>query len=612
MKIALLTMPFSTPTFPALGLSQIKGRLKDVFGDKVKAEVLYLHHDFYEFFGQDFYSMVDRDSTYTLVNDWLFRHEAFDDIEVNYKEYLERFYPNSPFIGAVSEKVLGLSDYIEELIDQYNLTSYDVVGVSGTFTVTPGLAFCRHLKLRNPEIKTVIGGAAVYHKMGHALSKYYPHLDYVCSGCGLSSFPQWVERLMENDTEGMDSIDGMLSRTNNGKVKIVSDVLDINTKVSLEYYDFFERFNNFGSKYGFKPTILLETSRGCSWNKCKFCGLNEDQLAYTQQSVEKTVDEINFFLKEYDCDIQMVDNVMPRQYVKRVLPKIENPNNRILMYEVLANYREDEMKAMSEAQVRRIQPGIEALTTSVHRLMDKGVNIFQCLHMLKLAIKYGIYVSWNIIVGFPGMTADMYESLAEIVPQLTHLNPPGVLTPVRFDRFSEYWSLKDKYNLELSPFAAYSYVYPYDKEFLNDFAYYFEDANFDSERIYAMAEHYSKCETLVTEWQNRWREVTMETIPQLNYQRENGSIRIFDSRSRSPKHYNVSDLEDRVLTVLDAPKNTEVLMNNLEGDDKSEVMDTLDSLVERDLVFEENDKYMSLVIRDSQKSSYEFLVNNLY
>ena len=77
------------------------------------------------------------------------------------------------------------------------------------------------------------------------------------------------------------------------------------------------------------------------------------------------------------------------------------------MYEVLANYREDEMKAMSEAQVRRIQPGIEALTTSVHKLMDKGINIFQCLHMLKLAVKYGIAVSWNIIVGFPGMDGEM-------------------------------------------------------------------------------------------------------------------------------------------------------------------------------------------------------------
>ena len=323
MKIALLTMPFSTLNFPALGLSQIKGRLEDVFGEKVEVEVHYIHHDFYEYFGPDFYAMVDRDSTYTLVNDWLFRHEAFDDIDVNYKEYLERFYPNSPFIGAVSEKVLGLSDFIDEVIEKYQLTSYDIVGVSGTFTVTPGLAFCRHLKQMAPNIKTVIGGAAVYHKMGYALSQNYPHLDYVCSGCGLESFPQWVERFMEDDKEGMEAIHGMLSATNSGKVNIVSNVLPINTKVSLEYHDFFEAFNKIGPKYGFKPTILLETSRGCSWNKCKFCGLNEDQLAYTQQSVDKTVGELNYYLKEYDCDIQMVDNVMPRQYVKRVLPKIE-------------------------------------------------------------------------------------------------------------------------------------------------------------------------------------------------------------------------------------------------------------------------------------------------
>ena len=140
---------------------------------------------------------------------------------------------------------------------------------------------------------------------------------------------------------------------------------------------------------------------------------------------------------------------------------------------------------------------------------------------------------------------------------------------MRFDRFSEYWSLKDKYNLELSPFTAYSYVYPYDKDFLNDFAYYFEDANFDSERIYAMAEHYSKCEVLVTEWQNRWMNLTAENIPRLTYRRNNGSISVFDSRQKTPKEYDISPLEDRVLSALDRPRTTDILLSTLDGEDES-------------------------------------------
>jgi len=420
MKIALLTMPFLSPQFPSLGLTQIKGRLKEIFNGQVEVRLFYLNHDFYRYFGIDLYSQADADTTYTSLNDWLFRHEAFDDVEPNHEEYLTRFYPHQPVSGSDLEKIMNLGHFIRQVIREYRLDSYDVIGINATFAVVPGLAFCRHLKKINNKIITVMGGSALYKEMGAALSKYYPHVDYVCSGSGLISFPKLIDAIKKNDLKVRESIDGMFTKNNIGNVGEVSEILDINENIDLDYHDFLESFRTSGldKDTTMEPAILLETSGGCYWNKCKFCGLNEDQQKYRVKRPDFAVQEINRYLKEYDCDIQMVDNIIPRHYIKKVLPRLQVPGGRLIVYEVRGDCTEEEMKILDQAKVKRIQPGIESLSTPVHEIMNKGVNVFQCINMLKLCVKYGIIPGWNLIAGFPGMTGEMYERWLAIMPSL--------------------------------------------------------------------------------------------------------------------------------------------------------------------------------------------------
>ena len=56
-----------------------------------------------------------------------------------------------------------------------------------------------------------------------------------------------------------------------GKVNLVGDTLDINYPIELVYDDYFESINTIGYDKS-KTQIPLETSRGCYWQKCKFCG----------------------------------------------------------------------------------------------------------------------------------------------------------------------------------------------------------------------------------------------------------------------------------------------------------------------------------------------------
>src|SRR6185312_12938146 len=106
-------------------------------------------------------------------------------------------------------------------------------------------------------------------------------------------------------------------------------------------------------------------------------------------------------------------------------------------------------------RVLRIQPGIEALLTSTLKLMRKGTTAFNGINLLKSCKRYGVTPLWNLLVGFPGETADIYQAYTKIIPSLFHLPPPSGVYPVRFDRYSPYHTHSEQYGLSLVPYDFY-------------------------------------------------------------------------------------------------------------------------------------------------------------
>jgi ribosomal peptide maturation radical SAM protein 1 len=611
MKIALVSVPFLSPQYPGLGLTQIKGRLNKVFEKNVEVRLVYANHDFFQYVGAELYGMISESGFAPLMNEWAFRSEAFDRIKPNHEEYFKRFYPgvsaNSPEIAYLREKLLNLGTFIQQVISTYCLDSYDVIGINATFEIVPALAFCRHLKQINQKIITVMGGAALFKDAAETLIQHYPYLDYVCSGSGLVSFPKLVRGILDNNETAGESVAGMFSHSNTGKPGHVSEELDINEDIFLDYDDFFESFFRFHLDQQMEPIILMETSRGCFWCSCTFCGLNKDQMKYRVKRPKIAVEEINHYFKKYNCNIEMVDNVMPRSYIKHVLPYLRVPEGKMLLYEVMGDYKEEEMRALNRAKVKMIQPGIESLSTPVLELMNKGTNAFQCLNMLKYCVKYGVLPGWNLLIGFPQMTGDMYERLLSILPRVFHLFPPGILNPVRIDRYSTYWQNSEKYNLVLAPFTAYEYIYPYDHEVLAKIAYHFEDRNYGSERYYLLSEYLPGLQERLNDWKRRWQTKDVEHFPRLTLRPGNDGTYIFDSR-QDVKEYKISSLEAKMLNVLEMPLSKDSIITHFPGETGERIDEILQRLDGNALLFNENDRYLSLVIHDYSEDEIKFIV----
>jgi ribosomal peptide maturation radical SAM protein 1 len=246
-----------------------------------------------------------------------------------------------------------------------------------------------------------------------------------------------------------------------------------------------------------------------------------------------------------------VDNILDMSYLKTFLPKlVEEGADYDLFYELKANLTREQIKLLSEAGVRCVQPGIESLNSHVLALMSKGITGIRNVNTLRWARYHGINVIWNILYGFPGETAEDYRQQEEIIRRIPHLKPPSAMGRISMERFSPMFSDRASFPVRyMRPRASYGYVYPerVDLERVAyTFDYEFEEGLPDSEFL--------ETRRLVEAWKAAWR---ASKKPSLTYRSAEGSLQIEDLRDPSePVAFAVTDPLAAVYTALSDRPNT--------------------------------------------------------
>jgi hypothetical protein len=128
---------------------------------------------------------------------------------------------------------------------------------------------------------------------------------------------------------------------------------------------------------------------------------------------------------------------------------------------------------LKAAGVSRIQPGIEALSDELLKLMKKGTTGRQNVALLRYARSVGLDVAWNMLCGFPDEQEEWYREVLALVPYLVHLQPPGGVFGLSFDRFSPYFEEADRFGVTgLRPAESYQDAFP-SCDGLDELAYHF-------------------------------------------------------------------------------------------------------------------------------------------
>jgi hypothetical protein len=105
--------------------------------------------------------------------------------------------------------------------------------------------------------------------------------------------------------------------------------------------------------------------------------------------------------------------------------------------------------------------------------MDKGIQGWQNVQLLKWCSEFGLQLSWSVLSGFPGEKDEWYEEMAAWLPALEHLPAPAGTPRVRFDRYSVYEQHARRYGLILFPIGALSFVYPVTPADLDGLTYFY-------------------------------------------------------------------------------------------------------------------------------------------
>src|SRR5262245_9929420 len=616
-KISLVDMPFANIQTPSIALTQIRSITQSRFPSKVSIDIASLSHDFAKYIGIGLYRYISSSmqALYAGLGDWFFRQQAFPHLPDNTEKYIQRYFwgksgDEQQFIDLIAQQRPRLDAYMDELITKYELDKAQIVGFTSMFMQNAAnFALAKKLKQRNPEVIIVMGGANCEFPMGRVIAERVEHIDFVFSGPALKSFPEFVQYCLDGDMSKCRSIRGVFFRgapLPTSGAEMTGEELSIDTPIKLNYDDFLQGFDESFANTSLEPILPFETSRGCWWGErshCTFCGLNGVSMAYRAMNPELAIEQFKslFRYSGMVTQLEAVDNILPKNYLKDVFPFLETPSDMQIFYEVKADLSEEDFAVLAKSRVKVIQPGIESFATSTLKLMKKGTTSFQNVNFLKMCARYGIKPAWNLLVGFPGEGADVYRRYLNIIPMLVHLEPPSGVYPVRFDRFSPYYNQAQSYGLDLHPMDFYSFIYPFDEVALQEFAYYFSDRNVTAEYFVTVAQWIGKLQAVVNRWQARWKDSKLGLPPRLDFKGDSDIV--YDSRSGSAVEYPVGPFGKAILNYLSKPAMIEELVKVFSLEYGPDLAKQIEFLKEKNLVFQEGERLLSLVVNVERRKA---------
>jgi len=604
VDVLLLNMPFVSLARPAIGISLLKARLaEEGFACSIGYGSLFLA----ECVGLASYELIlDRISPAMFAGDWLFSQWLFPGRDHSvYLETLRRqLSGNAGGFATVLAMRERIGQFLEACLGRFQVARFDMVGFTTTFEQNlASLALARLVKERYPEKTVVFGGGNCEGVMGLELHRQFPWIDYVCSGESDNSFPLLVKRLASR--QPLDGVAGLIHRRSGASCLSAPPdrIHDMDGLPDPDYGDYFSALRASRLAPHIRPALLIESARGCWWgakSHCTFCGLNGSTMAFRGKSAGRVYAELARQKARYGIGrFLAVDNIMSYEYFRDLLPMLKQRNPGVsLFYEIKSNLKRDQVELLRDAGVLALQPGVESLNSHVLRLMRKGVTAIQNVQLLRLCREYGIEIAWNLLYGFPGETSEDYAETARVIAAISHLKPPGMVAPIRLDRFSPNYDQAAQFGLvTIHPFSMYPYIYPFPPEIVANLAYFFEYRYADGRN----PELYMQpVLDQVREWQ---RNRTGDLIKRYGGESE---LTLVDTRvNGNPRHYPLNGKQRELYDFCDEIQSRSSIADfaAARGAEPVSVDSFLQQLVERRLMLREGNQYLGLAVDPGRRRS---------
>ncbi|OOM82028.1 radical SAM superfamily protein [Clostridium puniceum] len=541
-EILLVVPPFSLINLPCIGLDILKSIADSM---NVKTSILYSNMLFAEYIGVEKYNQISRGllSMHTMLGERIFAEAAYSSMPCLGIDFLKRYDEN------FNEIFLSLSS-IEEITNIANMANswtnilaeeianrkFSIVGVTtGHQQTNAAIALINAIKKRNSNIICTMGGSACDGDMAEGIQTLSPNIDYIFSGESEISWKDFLNKYKSDNLPNNKIITG----------KFLSNLDEILCSENT-YRDYYNQLNYLNVVKEEETSFLYESSRGCWWgerNKCTFCGVNGWNKHYRYKSEQKVIDELFKMLNAHPKvkHIQMVDTLMPRNYFNKLLFTIKKSFPNISMfYEQRADLTLEQVVQLKRAGINYTQVGVEALSTNLLKLVNKGVSAEQNIKLLRYSKSTGLLIGWNLLTEIPNDKVTDWIEFLDLIPYIYHLNPPMLVRPLEIARFSPYFENPEKYNIKkVVPSPVYSEIFPESADHEKLAWLFTAEYSCDSKEN---TELKNKIIKGVMMWMDKWKH-GKNNIPILKISKSNEIYYLEDSRFGNMEREQVSKMQ---------------------------------------------------------------------
>lgn len=382
------------------------------------------------------------------------------------------FYSYLSSIKAISSKLLR----------SIRWDTYACVG----FTVAPyqlmaSLYFAKEIKRRSPGTKIIFGGYRCHEGQGRSLFEIFDFIDYLVPGEGERPFVRILKHL-SNPNSRSNKIRGVWSRRDSSIIW-GGDDKRINNLDTLPFPDFDAYFDKLSKCKNLdpEPGLLVETSRGCSWERCRFCA--EAKIAnYRYHSLPYVERMVTYLTKRHKIlEFFFCDNEFPADELYG--PKLKR--EPIYLGNIQAMLRSTVSKStlinLKKAGINRVLFGLESYSDRGLRQICKGTRVIDNLQVCKWSKELGLMLQSNYLINYPQMNIPDFEETLYWIANMPYKGFSHYFS-IYFLRYgSEYFRNPSKYGITILGLHPYERdLFP--KEIADKIVGYTYDYKFDEKQ----------------------------------------------------------------------------------------------------------------------------------
>ena len=486
--------------------------------------------------------------------------------------------------------------------------AWDMIGFSVSFCqVTASLYLVSRIKAIRPDLPIVVGGSSFAGAAATDLIELFPAIDYVVVGEGEQPLVDLLCRHGSDDRKSMaPMVNGVVTKHTPPSENVqFCQLRELDELPVPDYDDYFKTLSRLAPERRFFPTLPLEASRGCWWqrsdsqktfNGCAFCNLNLQWSGYRTKAPDQVIDEIDRLTGRYQVlSLAFADNAFPLKDVDRIIEGIRHNGRQLSIFtELRADPPPAMLESLRSAGIDTVQVGIEALSSRLLKKMNKGTRAIDNICLMKHCLACGIDSASNLMLHFPSSDANDVADTLYALDFVTGYRPLktvsfwlGLSSPVH--RFAKRFDVRAVY-----PHPNLKKLFP--ARVADRLPFMIQGYRGDRQRQKRL---WRPVQQKVDQWTKAYGKLMRQTRgrPALVYRDGRQFLIIAQHRPERPvERHRLTGDSAAIYRYCDVPRSLDQLAETFGAHGRDAVRTFLDSMVKKRLMFAESGHYLSLAV----------------